>query len=81
VNFSADDDNRVMIELMVPHFEYLSMINQCLTLYASGECFDEIIVHNVIWFFGNMLGDRSPDFYCAVIEHTDFVAFVSSIVQ
>ena len=81
MNLSADDDSQILIEMMVPHFQYLQLMNQCLTLYASGDCFDDIIIHNVIWFFGNIIGDKTPDFCCGVIEATDFIAFLNSLVS
>ena len=37
-------------------------------------------MHNVIWFFGNIIGDKTPDFYNAVLEGTDFVAYLGRLI-
>jgi len=44
VNFSADDDSRVLEELILPHYGLLGMINQTLLIYGQGENFDDTIV-------------------------------------
>jgi hypothetical protein len=63
VNFSADDDSRVLEELILPHYNFLALINQTLHIYGQGENFDDTVVQNVLWVLGNLIAEKNPEMF------------------
>lgn len=81
VNFSADDDSRVLEELTQPHYQFLYHLNRCLQVYSSESCFDDLIVQNLIWIFGNLIGEQKAEYFNAILENTDILAFFHSLLS
>jgi len=79
VNFSADDDPNVLTEVLIPHFCFLNSINKCLFIYGQGDTFDDMIVRNILWIFGNLLGDQNQEIYKAVMNGTDLKDFLTAV--
>lgn len=79
VNFSADDDPNVLAEVLLPSYGFLTLINSCLLTYGQGDAFDDLLVRNILWIFGNLLGDTNPQVYEAVMNGTDLKDFLIGV--
>lgn len=80
VNLSADDDPQVVQEMLVPHYNLLGLVNQCLLIYGQGDTFDDNIVRNILWVFGNMIADTSAQVYEILMNATDLHDFLVGVV-
>lgn len=81
VNFSADDDPQVLHELLVPNYNILNLINNSLIIFGQGEHFDDVIVRNILWIFGNMIGDKTPQVFTLIANNTDLLNFLMGVIN